>query len=118
MMANHKSKRFSSIACALLLLFALALLSYTPLTAHAALGASGIQDAESQAALDGDVETQATSNASARATALKALEQRLDDMRTQLYVYKDFSDSMNHFTQKSMMWGKYQSRVKTPNENC
>ena len=118
MMANRKLNRTTLIACTLILSIMLALLAYAPSTAYAASDAGRVQGAASQTASSDSIETQATTSASAKATALQALEKRLNSMRSQLYVYKDFSDSMNNFTQKSMMWGKYRDRVKSPDENC
>ena len=118
MMADIKNSPILPSLVPLFISIALALFICAPATAYAALNTAQVQEADSQAISDETVKTQATTNASARTTAIKALEKRLNGMRSQLYVYKDFSDSMNHFTQKSMMWGKSQSRVKDPDENC
>ncbi|MBR0404045.1 MAG: hypothetical protein IJI68_02410 [Eggerthellaceae bacterium] len=113
MMTNRRDNYILPIAFSLVFSIAIALFVCVPSAAYAALEAGNTQMASSE-----DDETLVDTSATTRSTALNALEKRLDAMRSQLYVYKDFSDSLNHFTQKSMMWGKYRNCVKTPDENC
>lgn len=49
--------------------------------------------------------------------AENALAEALWAEQQQLYVYKDFADSENHFTQKAKMWGKDGELVRDMNEN-
>ena len=55
-----------------------------------------------------------------RAAAEKAENALADALwaeQQQLYVYKDFADSENHYTQKMKMWGYNESLVHDMNEN-
>lgn len=54
----------------------------------------------------------------ARAAALNALLKRQADMRTQLWVYRDFSDAENHFSQRAKMWGESESAMHDLEEDC
>ena len=49
--------------------------------------------------------------------ALAALENALDEQRASVYVYREFGDSQNHFTQKAKMWGVDESLVEDLDEN-
>ena len=49
--------------------------------------------------------------------ALAALENALDEQRASVYVYREFGDSQNHFTQKAKMWGVDESLVEDMDEN-
>ena len=49
--------------------------------------------------------------------ALGALQGALDEMQGSVYVYKDFGDTENHFTQKAKMAGLNESLVLDMNEN-
>ena len=53
----------------------------------------------------------------AAARADNALADALWAEQQQVYVYKDFADSENHFTQKAKMWGKDRSLVHDMDEN-
>ena len=54
---------------------------------------------------------------SAAERAENALVDALWEERQQLYVYKDFADSENHFTQKAKMWGNDPDLIRDLNEN-
>ena len=49
--------------------------------------------------------------------ALAALETALNDQNSRIYVYREFGDTENHFTQKAKMWGTDESLVLDMNEN-
>ena len=52
-----------------------------------------------------------------KAAAVSALVKRLKDERDTVYVYKDFSTTSNHFTQKAKMAGQDGALVKDMDEN-
>ena len=52
-----------------------------------------------------------------KAAAISALTNRQKSERDTVYVYKDFSKTANHFTQKAKMAGKDDSLVKDMDEN-
>ena len=54
----------------------------------------------------------------AKDAAVTALKQRLDSMRGDVYVYRDFSETANHFTQKAKMWGYNEDGPHDMDENC
>ncbi len=62
----------------------------------------------------------AASNASdqAKDAAVTALSNRLESMRERLYVYRDFSDSENHFSQRIKMWGLDERAAHDLEEDC
>lgn len=49
--------------------------------------------------------------------ALGALQGALDDMQRRVYVYRDFGDTLNHFTQKAKMFGVDERLVLDMDEN-
>ena len=49
--------------------------------------------------------------------ALQALENALDEQRASVYVYREFGDSQNHYTQKAKMWGFDETLVGDMDEN-
>ena len=49
--------------------------------------------------------------------AVEALLDRFDEGNGVIYVYRDFSLSLNHFTQKAKMWGIRENAVKDMDEN-
>ena len=53
----------------------------------------------------------------AKEAALAALNGSLDESRACLYVYRDFGDTENHFTQKAKMFGRNGELVKNMDEN-
>lgn len=55
--------------------------------------------------------------APAAARAVNALSDALWAEQRQLYIYKDFADSENHYTQKSKMWWNDESLVFDMDEN-
>ena len=55
--------------------------------------------------------------ASASDAALGALTGALDEMQRRVYVYRDFGDTENHFTQKAKMAGADDSLVRDMDEN-
>ena len=54
----------------------------------------------------------------ARDRALEALEERLEEEARFLYVYKDFGDTENHFTQKARVPAEDAGPVVDLDENC
>ena len=54
---------------------------------------------------------------SAAESAEAALQRELRGYFESVYVYKDFSDSENHFTQRALMCGKNASNVRAMNDN-
>jgi len=55
--------------------------------------------------------------AAAKDLAVQGLEQRINDSREQVYVYKDFGLTENNFTQKAKIWGNDARLVKNLDEN-
>ena len=53
----------------------------------------------------------------AKDAAVNALESRLASYRSCVYVYHDFAQTQNNFTQKAKIWGKYGDLVKDMNED-
>ena len=53
----------------------------------------------------------------AKSAALSALENRLASYRDCVYVYHDFAQTLNNFTQKAKIWGKDADLVHDLNEN-
>ena len=49
--------------------------------------------------------------------AIQALKNTLEEERRNIYVYRDFGDTENHYTQKALMAGMDASRVRDMNEN-
>lgn len=55
---------------------------------------------------------------SAKHNAVTALSERLSEACDCVYVYRDFSDTFNHFTQKALMEGKGIGLIYDMDENC
>ena len=53
----------------------------------------------------------------AKNNAVAALIDRFDEGNGVIYVYRDFSISMNHFTQKAKMFGRIENAVHDMDEN-
>ena len=53
----------------------------------------------------------------AQSTALTALSNRLLSYRDSIYVYQDYAETQNNFTQKAKIWGKNGDLVKNMDEN-
>ena len=53
----------------------------------------------------------------AKDLAVKGLEDRLNSFRDSVFVYKDFAQTENNFTQKAKIWGQDASLVKDLDEN-
>ena len=53
----------------------------------------------------------------AKSTALTALSNRLLSYRDSIYVYQDYAETQNNFTQKAKIWGKNGDLVKNMDEN-
>ena len=49
--------------------------------------------------------------------ALNALSLKLKEESSSLWVYKEFGDTENHFTQKAMMWGNDKGLIHAMDEN-
>lgn len=49
--------------------------------------------------------------------ALGALAGALDNLKTSVYVYREFGDTLNHFTQKAKMFGMDEELVREMDEN-
>ena len=49
--------------------------------------------------------------------ALDALAAELDEESSYVWVYREFGDTENHFTQKAMMWGSDKSLIRDMDEN-
>ena len=54
---------------------------------------------------------------SEKTAALNALLSRESDVRSTVYVYRDFAETENNFTQKALMYGTSRSLVHDMNEN-
>ena len=73
---------------------------------------------ESQASLAASDLSQSAVYEDAKSAAVSALANRLDGMRECVYVYRDYGDSENHFTQRSRMAGKYPEAIRNMDEDC
>ena len=72
----------------------------------------------SKASLAASDLSQATEYEDAKAAAVAALSDRFEEMRESVYVYRDYGDSENHFTQRSKMAGQYPESIYNMDENC
>lgn len=91
-------------------------------------GAAGTQgetpgDIDGQDAAQAEPQEQAASAsadayAQAKEAAVTALSNRLEGMREQLYVYRDFSDSENHFSQRIKLYGASPDEAHDLVEDC
>jgi hypothetical protein len=52
-----------------------------------------------------------------KTAAIKALQSRLLQYREDVYVYSDYAETQNNFTQKAKIWGNNASLVKNLDEN-
>ena len=73
---------------------------------------------EGQASLAASDLSQSAVYEDAKSAAANALANRLDGMRECVYVYRDYGDSENHFTQRSRMAGKYPEAIRAMDEDC
>ena len=53
----------------------------------------------------------------AKELAVQALTDRLSESDGELYVYKNFASSVNHYTQKAKIFGQFGDNVRDMNEN-
>ena len=72
--------------------------------------------AEDETLADQD-QNDSSAHDAAKEAALEGLSQRLEDMREELVVYRDFSDSENHYSQRMMMFGTSPSAARPLDEN-
>lgn len=74
-------------------------------------------DAESEAAPAPEQQAEYTEYMQAKDDAVSYLKNALDSSRGCVYVYRDFSLTENHFTQKAKIWGRNGGLVKNMDEN-
>ena len=66
---------------------------------------------------EGEAPAEQEAFAQEKAAAIRALDDRMQQERETVYVYKDFGLTENHFTQKAKMFGSDEELVKDMDEN-